>query len=64
MVLSSAVLFTIARLTRCLPAKGTQAVQNFIGQLSESLQLFQQAAVVSPNNLTYHKQASGRLLTQ
>ncbi len=53
-----AVLF--ARLKRYLPAKGTQAVRNVIGQLSESLQLFQQAAVVSPNNLTYHKQASSR----
>ncbi|KAL0055485.1 hypothetical protein WJX82_001054 [Trebouxia sp. C0006] len=32
------------------------------GQLSESLQLFQQAAVVSPNNLTYHKQVGRTLL--
>ena len=55
-----AVLFGRARLKRCLPAKGTQAVRNDTGQLSESLQLFQQAAVVSPNNLTYHKQASSR----
>ena len=29
-----------------------------VGQLLESLQLFQQAALVSPSNLTYQKQAS------
>ncbi|DBB06676.1 TPA: Bardet-Biedl syndrome 4 protein [Trebouxia sp. C0004] len=32
------------------------------GQLSQSLQLFQQAAAVSPNNLTYHKQVGRTLL--